>query len=160
MVDSVAKGVGEQLGQLGKQIVTEVAKTPAKIVGIDETLGSGGTSPNPKNPPSPQKKSGDANSASIEALKQKDELEKARQLQKARELLKQFTQLQGESDSTYETRLKMEELEKKKKEIVEEKKKAMKLPFISTRPERGNLYGRGVRPKSSGTEVGKNIKSQ
>lgn len=156
MVDGVAKGVGEQLGQLGKQIVTEVAKTPAKIVGLDETLGSSGSSKSQQTNKT-QRPAAQEKVKPMQELAQKDEVEKQKQLAQARRLLQQFAELQKEEPSVKE-KLELEELEKKKKEIEEEKKKAKQvLVQPQAKQARGDLYG--VKGKQFGGEVGKNVKT-
>ena len=43
MSDGIAKGVGEQFGQLGQQIIKDIASVPAKITGLDEGTNAGAT---------------------------------------------------------------------------------------------------------------------
>ncbi|HCM37803.1 MAG: hypothetical protein UV61_C0008G0060 [Candidatus Gottesmanbacteria bacterium GW2011_GWB1_43_11] len=161
MADGIAKGIGEQLGELGKQIVTEVANVPAKITGLDstgtnETTGQGAGAAKPV--------SGQKTSASkpmqraISEIAQKDEIEKQKRLFETRQLLKQFSQPQA-SEQSIKEKLELEELEKQKKEIAAEKKKARAiLPKLWSKPKSGNLYG--IKAKAFGGEVGKNVKAQ
>ena len=159
MVDGVAKGVGEQLGQLGKQIVTEVAKAPAKIVGFDETLGSSSSG---KGQPVKQQQTrahpGEQKDP-LQQLAKQDALDKQKQLAQARQLIQQFIRPDEKSAQTLEEKLELEELEKKRKEIEEERKKAeMVIRQSSSKRPRGDLFG--VKAKKFGGEVGKNVKAQ
>ena len=168
MPDGIAKGIGSELGSLGKQIVREVAQVPAKITGMDAGtneatgLGTGGKKQKGQKG---QTRSSSQNIApgeqidSLTAIRQKDEVEKQKQLAQARQLLQQFIRPDEQKEPTLREKQEMEELEKKKKEIEEEKEKAKKLlqPTAAKRP-RGDLYG--VKAKQFGGEKGKNIKAQ
>lgn len=160
MADGIAKGIGEQLGNLGKQIVTEVAKTPAKIIGLDETLGSS-SSKGAKGQKQTVKKATPQESADakIAEIMRKDETEKQKQLARARQLLQQFINPPREAEPNLREKLEMEETEKKKQEIEMEKQKAKTvLSQVASKRPRGDLYG--TRAKKFGGEVGKNVKSQ
>ena len=97
MGDSIAKGIGEQLGSLGKQIVTEVAKTPGKIIGIDEAKGDGtGGSSNQQG----QKTKGQT--GNVQDKTQQEEINKQQQLAQARKMLQQMTQPQQQELSIHD----------------------------------------------------------
>jgi hypothetical protein len=160
MPDGIARGVGEGLVQLGKQIVADVVKTPAKIVGLDETLGLGGgkQQKGQKTKTQVQGKTGEGMDQ-IQQMKQQDEVEKQKKLSQARQLLQQFIKPQGQPEPSIREQLEMEEMEKRKKEIQEERIKAQQnLPPPSSKAKRGNLYG--IKQKVHGSELGKNTKSQ
>lgn len=159
MSNGIAKGVGEELGSLGKQIATDIGKLPAQLMGLDkgtnETTGSG-TGGAQKS--QQVQKQAQAAQKQIADLARKDEAEKQRKLADARKLIKQFTQDQVHDPGIRE-KLELEELEKKKQEIEEEKKKVKKiLQPVATKPKRGNIFG--IKSKQFGGEVGKNVKSQ
>lgn len=164
MSDGIGKGIGEQLGQLGKQIVTDIAKVPAKITGLDtggtdETVGqgTGGKKSTGFTQQKPPPKS--AETQRIEEIVRQDEAEKQKKLAQARRLLQQFIEPQQKSVPTLQEKLEMEEMERKKKEIEEEKKKAQKqLPVVVGKRPRGDLFG--MKAKKFGGEVGKNVKAQ
>lgn len=165
MPDGIAKGIGEQLGNLGKQIVTDIAKTPAKIAGMDvtgpnETVGTGsGKSKKAAPQIKPQTAKTEESVNPLDVLRQNDEVEKQKQLAQARRLLQQFIEPIKQEEPSIREKLEMEEMEKRKKEIEEEKKKAQKeLPKVATKRPAGDLFGR--KSKQFGGEVGKNVKSQ
>lgn len=160
MNGGIAKGVGEQLGELGSQIATEVAQVPAKITGMDQGgtneatgQGTGGTQPGK----TIQKLVKDGQQK-IAAIARRDEADKQQKLAQARKLLEQFRQPQTPVPSIRE-RQELEELEKKKLEIEEEKKQVRTvLQPVSGKPKRGNLFG--IKAKQFAGEVGKNAKAQ
>lgn len=166
MGDGIAKGIGEQLGKLGKQIATDIAKVPSQITGLDkaggtnETLGSGGGSKKQQGKSKQsnmQRAGGDPNK--LAELERQDAIERQKQIQQARQMLQQFTQPQGQPEQTLRDKLEMEEMEKRKKEIQEERKKAQSaLPQTSSKRPKGDLYGK--KAKQFGGELGKNVKSQ
>lgn len=166
MGDGIAKGIGEQLGQLGKQIATDIAKVPSQIVGLDksggtnETVGSGGGSKKQQgktNQSNMQRAGGDPNK--LAELERNDAIERQKQMSKARQMLQQFTQPQGQAEPSLREKIEMEEMEKRKKEIEEERKKAQSaLPQTSSKRPKGDLYGK--KAKQFGGEMGKNVKSQ
>lgn len=162
MADGIAKGIGEQLGQLGKQIATDIAKVPAQIVGLDKSGGNtneGGSGGNPAS----QKSGGQGQTPSssgidrITELKQQDEREKQQALAQARRLLQQINQPGGQPAPTIQETLEMEKMEDRKKEIEDEKKKAKPLQQATSKRPRGDLYGK--KSKQFGGELGKNVKS-
>lgn len=164
MADGIAKGVGEQFGQLGKQVVKDIVSLPVKIIGFDKSAGTNETAGSSGGKPSSgqaQAKGGIKSAEKADPLvkmKQQDEIEKQKQLAQARRLLQQFIE-PPKDEQTVREKLEMEELEKKKKEIEEEKKKAATmLPQIAGKPKRGNLYG--IKSKQFAGEVGKNVKAQ
>ena len=162
MADGIAKGVGEQLGELGKQIVHDVAKVPSQLVGLD----SGGIneSPGGSGPSGQQQKARIQNAKAQEAkriadIAKKDEMQKQQQLARARQLLQQFIRPGERSPLSIKEKLEQDDLEKKKKQVEEERKKAAKaLPKSSSKRPRGDLYG--TRAKQFAGETGKNVKSQ
>lgn len=157
MSDGIVKGVGEQLGELGKQVISEVAKTPATLVGLDETLGVSKSGNSQGTSVSTTQKPEDA-SPSIELLKQQDEQKKQQELEKARSLIAQFSQ-GPVPEKTISQQQELEDLEKRKEGIKKEKLKAkMILPNTGSKPKRGNLFG--IRAKQLGSEIGKNVKSE
>lgn len=160
MADGIAKGVGEQLGHLGKQIVKDIAQVPAKITGLDPGTNEGTDS----GPGSAKQQASNAKPTAkpqvnpLDAIRQKDEIERQKQLAQARRLLDELMRPVAHAPSLKE-QLEMEEMEKRKKEIEEERKKmAKKLPQFASKPKRGNLFG--VKSKQFGGEVGKNVKAQ
>lgn len=166
MSDGIAKGIGEQLGGLGKQIVQEVTQLPVKLTGMDvkapdEKMGDGTGA---KKQQSVQQKSGQTKLQGetfnpLELLKQKEEAEKKQKLAEARRLLQQFIEPPSREEPGIKEKLELEEMEQKKKEIEEEKKKAKQtLQQPSSKVKRGNLYG--IKSKQFGGETGKNVKSQ
>ena len=162
MSDGIAKGVGEQFGQLGQQIIKDIASVPAKITGLDVGTNEGVTSGSAKQNWRQQKQITPKPSEKIDpilVMKQKDEIERQKQLAEARKLLEQLINPQQQTTPSIREQIEMEEMEKKKKEIEEEKKKAKKqLPLVATRAKRGNLFG--IKSKQFAGEVGKNVKSQ
>ncbi len=167
MPDGIKSGIGEQLGNLGKQIATEVINIPAKITGMDggttnETAGSG-TGGKQKGQKGTHSAQSGTNIFGLprtpEQIAAEDALEKQKKLAEARRLLQQFIQPQGQSEPTLAEKQEMEEMEKNKKEIEEEKKKAKSvLPVVASKRPRGDLYG--AKAKKFGGELGKNVKSQ
>lgn len=164
MADGIAKGVGEQLGELGKQIVKDIASVPGKLTGLDSSgvdESSGSTMGGKQQQVQKQSAQQVQKQAAVQRMaqiKQKDEAEKQKQLAQARDLLRQFTQPQGEQEMTVAQKQEMEEMEKKKKEIEEEKQAAAKiLPRFRGKRARGDLYG--IKGKQFTGETGKNIKS-
>lgn len=160
MSDGIAKGVGEQLGELGKQIVTEVTQVPAKITGMDqggtnETVGQG---PGGAQTGQAAKQQAHNEQEKIAEVTRKEEAEKQQKISEARKLIQQFTKPR-EPEPSIREKLELEELEKKKQEIEEEKEKVKKIlkPTPSRQP-RGGLFG--IKAKQFGGEVGKNVKSQ
>lgn len=166
MADRIAKGIGEQLGSLGKQIVTDIAKVPGKITGLDsgginETVGTGTSAKGQKGrsqQQKPQSAQGEVNI--LTELARKDEAEKQKKLAEARRLLQQFIEPQQLSpEPSVREKMELEEMEKKKKEIEEEKEKAKKaLPKMAVKRPRGDLFG--IKAKQFGGEAGKNVKAQ
>lgn len=160
MANGIAKGVGEQLGQLGKQIVTEVAQVPAKITGMDSggtNEGLGQMAASAKQAQAAKKQQAQVEQKKIQDITRRDEVEKQRKLAEARQLLKQFSALPQEQSIAEKQEL--EELEKKKQEVIIERERAKKiLRPASSKPKRGNLFG--IKSKQFAGEVGKNVKSQ
>ena len=162
MGDGIAKGVGEQLGELGKQVVAEVAQVPAKIAGLDagstnETVGAG-TGGN-QSGQQKQQKAQINEQKRIAEVARKDEMQKEQQLAQARRLLQQFINPAESPEQPIKEKLDLEELEKKKKEIAAENEKAKKqLPKTGSKRPRGDLYG--TRAKQFTGETGKNVKAQ
>lgn len=164
MANGIAKGIARQLGQLGSDIVTEVVKTPAKIAGFDtgtqETKGAGtggkvhGQAHVPTKQPQEQ--------IDLGALRQKDEIEKQKHLARVRqELAQQFKQSTQKPEETLEHQRKMEELQKEQEEIERMKADAKILRFGSSKPKRGNLFGKLVKKqKTFGSEQSKNAVHQ
>src|SRR3989344_8791173 len=142
MADGIAKGIGEQLVHLGKQIVTEVAQVPAKIAGMDggstnEAVGMGtGSAKQQASQKNPQGKPAEKVDP-LAGIRQKDEIEKQKQLAAARRLIQQFAQPQ-QAAPTLKQQQEMEEYEKRKKEIAEEKKKNLpQVPHDQNRAKQG-----------------------
>lgn len=166
MGDGIARGIGSELGNLGKQIAQEIVQVPAKITGMDagtnEVTGTGTGGKKAQKGQSTQ-----ANRTAsmpgeyrdpLSAIRQKDEVEKQKQLALARQLLQKFMHPQQEEPSLKQKQ-EMEEMEKRKKEIKEENEKAKKqLPQMTAKRPRGDLYG--VKAKQFGGEKGKNVKAQ
>ncbi|MEK7166558.1 MAG: hypothetical protein AAB874_07155 [Patescibacteria group bacterium] len=162
MGDGIAKGIGEQLGQLGKQVATDIAKLPGVLTGLDTgstneaaAKGTGGAQPGQK-----AANAQDPVSANINHLARQDEIAKQRELAQARQLIQRFLNPQEPAGvKTPKEQMELEELEKKKLEIEEEKKQAKAvLQPMATKAKRGNLFG--IKSKQFGGEVGKNVKSQ
>lgn len=161
MADGISKGVGEQLGSLGKQIVWEVTNLPAKLSGMDapdEKKGEGqGTSAQGQKKTKGQTKSHGQGFNPIELLKQQDEIKKQKELAFTRQVIREFMRPQGQQSVQQKEQL--EELEKRKQEIAEEKQKMQKvLQQPSAKPKRGNLFG--IKAKRFAGEQGKNVKAQ
>jgi hypothetical protein len=154
MADGIAKGVGEQIGGLVKQVAIDIAKTPAKIVGLDETLGIGGSQKSQTgqkiNPVS--NNSGEKN---ISKLAREDEITKQQQLIQARRLLQQIGEPQNNREpSVYEKNL-MEAADKQKQMLIQQKKAEQNvLKPMSTKARQGSIG------KQSGSETKLNIKAQ
>ncbi len=160
MTDGIAKGVGEQLGGLGKQIVKDMTALPGKLIGLDSGSAGeskGGISSGQQTKLQTPQTQKQARAQQIRQIEQQDEIEKQKQLQQARAMLRQWTQPQPQQELTEAEKREIEELEKKKKESEEERKKAAQvLPRIVGKRPRGDLYG--IKGKQSSGEIGKNIK--
>ncbi len=162
MSDGISKGIGDQLGGIGKQIVQEVTQLPAKLTGFEapyEKKGGGsGSKGGQKQKSLPTQKTSNRQDFNlIEVLKQQDEIKKQKELAFTRQMIREFSKPQTEG--TIAQKQEFEEMEKQKKEIQEERKKAEKvLKQPSTKAKRGNLFG--LKAKKFGGEQGKNVKSQ
>ncbi|KKP59312.1 MAG: hypothetical protein UR52_C0008G0022 [Candidatus Gottesmanbacteria bacterium GW2011_GWA1_34_13] len=150
MGDSIAKGIGEQLGSLGKQIVTEVAKTPGKIIGIDEAKGDGtGGSSNQQG----QKTKGQT--GNVQDKTQQEEINKQQQLAQARKMLQQMTQPQQQELSIHD-QIEQEKMQKQQAAILNQQQaNKQTLPKIASRPKPWSIL-----KKQSGSETKQNIKAQ
>jgi hypothetical protein len=164
MADGIVKGVGEQLGQLGKQIAVDIATVPAKLTGLDKGTnesagqGAGGKKQNTAQQTGGSKPAEPLKDPILE-LKQKDQVETQKNLAQARRLLELIMKPVEPQELTVREQMERDELEKKKKEIEEEKKKAAQvLPKTASKRPRGDLYG--VKAKLFGGELGKNSKAQ
>lgn len=166
MADGIAKGIGEQLGQIGKAIATDIAKVPSQIIGLDKSGGTNETSgqgtggkkqqqkPNPQNI---QRAAGDPNR--LAELEQQDAIERQKQMSKARDMLRQFTQPTQQSEPSVYERLQQEKMQEEQAKMEKAKsEQSNSLPMPSSKPKRGNLHG--IKSKQFGGELGKNVKSQ
>ncbi|RJR15077.1 hypothetical protein C4579_03350 [Candidatus Microgenomates bacterium] len=174
MTDGIGRGVAGQLGDLGKDIVSEVVSVPAKLTGFDsgsgtqEKKGSGAGSS--KGATASQQSPNKQPSEHVDILgqlAQKDEIEKAKKLAQLRQQLsQQFTKPQSQEDPNQPKNIheaqQLEELEKQKQEIEEERKKArMTLQDTGSKQKRGNLFGQKVKKqKQFGSEQSKNAVHQ
>jgi hypothetical protein len=156
MSDGIAKGVGESLGNLGKQIITDVAKMPAQIVGLDETMGSGGgKSQKGQTNQKPKMGVGQNSEPDINRMAQEDEIKKQQELQQARRLLSQISGQPVNSEPTVYEQIQRENAQKKEDLKNRQQAENMQLKQVSTRPRRGNLMG-----KQTGSETKKNVVAQ
>ena len=173
MTDGIGRGVAGQLGDLGKDIVSEVASVPAKLTGFDsgsgtqEKKGTGAGSSKGQTAHQPtQNKQPSEQVDILGQLAQKDEVEKAKKLAQLRQqLAQQFSKPQPEDPNqpkNIHEAQQLEELEKQKQEIEEEKKKAqMVLQDTGAKQKRGNLFGQKVKKqKQFGSEQSKNAVHQ
>lgn len=154
MADNFARGVGEQLGNLGKQIVNEVVSVPAKIAGLDETLTTGG-SKTQASLPNANNRAKSAENADLNKMTRKDEIDTQQQLVKARELLREINQSPQPEQSVYDKN-QMEILQKKQAQIQEKQVADWKeIKSTGSKPKPGNLFG-----KQTGSETKKNVVAQ
>lgn len=163
MSDGIVKGVGEQLGKLGSDIVSEVAKTPAKLAGMDqgtqEVKGSGGSGKQQSSSSSAHNSQPSEQIDPLAIIRQKDEVEKQKGLQAARQLLQQFSTPHNAPQPTRKEELELEELEKQKAEIKAQQEQARQtLQSTGSKKPRGDLYG--IKAKKFAGEQGKNVVSQ
>lgn len=170
MTDGIGKGVASQLGNLVKDIATEVVKAPVKIAGFDpgtqeaKGAGSGGKAHAQGSQQQTRQPSEQIDPMAI--LREKDEAERQKGLSQARDLLRQFTKPDQSQDpnapkNIYEAK-QLEELEKQKQEIEQEKQNARQiLNQPSFKAKRGNLFGKKVKQqKAFGSEQSKNAVHQ
>jgi len=158
MADGIGKGITQQLGELGKQIVNEVAQTPAKLTGMggstNETAGQATATGKGQQQQTPaQSKATTENINPIDVLKRQDEIKTQQELAKARQLLQPFIK-PTEAPQSIREQNELEEMEKQKQDIIAQQKKAKEiLPQMSSKPKPGNLYGKQTKTSS---ELGKN----
>lgn len=162
MANGISKGIGEQLGELGKQVATDIAKTPAKIVGLDETVGQGTGGKGQKPPPIKKRNlieelvGKPRTPEELEQLKVQQKADDQKKIAMARRLLQNISQPASQGPSRQEQE--MAEMEKQRAAIEKQRKQLnSSLPQVSSKPKRGNLYG--VKQKKFGGELGKNVKS-
>lgn len=152
MADGIIKGVGEGLGELVKQVVTDAVKLPGDLagIGVDETKGQGtGSSSNQTG------KSQKSQNTQINDLAKQDEIDKQAKLAQARRLLQQVNQPAGQPEPSVSEKIEMEEEQKKQAEEIKQQSAMQELPKTGSKPKPGNLYG-----KQTGSETKMNVKAQ
>ena len=153
---SIIGQITEELGELGKQVVTETAKVPGDVAGtLLESFGSS-SSPKGRQVPTAQSsvsKTPDAGPwNTIDTLK--DRKEKS---QFARSALSQFSQEPQQRKPSVWEQIQMENQQKKDYEKEQKELQSKALPTLTYKKPPGNLYGIGV--KQSPTERGKNARN-
>jgi len=168
MADGIGKAVGQQLGELGKQIVKDIAKVPGQLtgftdVGTQETKGQGAGASKQSSQQTAPPKTPTENVNPLAALEQQEQIEKAKKLERVRqELAAQFKKPVGVEDQpkTAFEEQKLEDLEKQKLEIKKMQEQAKQLQPMSSKAKRGNLFGTRIKQqKRFGDERGKNVGS-
>jgi hypothetical protein len=153
---SAIKHIIGSLGEIGSEVVSEVAKVPGDMAG--SLLESVGT-PSGKKQGSQQSKG--TNSEGQKILDTVSDIHnEQKRRQSARRVLEQYVGYgkPQKEPTVYEKKI-MEEEEKKKFEEEEKKKKEKQaLPKLSTKQKPGDLYG--ILSKREGSEIGKNVKAE
>ena len=148
MADGIGKAVGQQLGELGKQIVKDIAKVPGQLtgftdVGTQETKGQGAGASKQSSQQTAPPKTPTENVNPLAALEQQEQIEKAKKLERVRqELAAQFKKPvnpEEQPKGAFEQQ-KLEDLEKQKLEIKKMQEEAKRLQPMSTKAKRGNLF--------------------
>ncbi len=165
MTDGIGKAIGSQLGELGKQIVSDVVKVPGQLTGMDsgtnetKIKGTGGKKSKTSQQVRPITKTATENIDPLLKLKQKEEVERQRKLDSIRqELSQQFSRPTEPNAGSVREQIELEEMEKKRKEIEEEKEKAKKVLNQPSSKRKKGMFG--IAAKVFGGEKGKNVVSQ
>lgn len=148
--------IGE-LGEIGKQIGTEVAKAPVDILG--KTLESLGTSGGKKQGQKTNQAQQGGEGAKQPGKWEQIDTEKDPKIKKAiaRAALQELIRPKsGQREPTVWERIQQEEAQKKENKAQQVQASASALPSGSAKRPRGDLYG--IKAKRAGSEIGKNVK--
>lgn len=145
---SIIGQITEELGEMGKQVVTETAKVPGDVAGtLLESFGSSSSPKGRQMPPSHAKvpETQDAGPwNTIDTMK--DPKQKA---QSARSALSQFSQKPERRKPSIWEQIQMEVQQKKEQEKEQKEMQNKALPKLSYKKPPGNLYGIGAKQTST-----------
>ncbi len=164
MSDGIGSAVGQQIGEIGKQVAKDLVSIPRSMVGlkndggsINETASQGKNTANQQQTAKPNASRGEQIDE-IANLKQQEDIDKQRKLSEIRRRLELLMNPQRQHEKSIHEIQQEEELEKKKLELRKMKEEAKQLKQIVSKRPRGDLYG--VKAKRFGGEQGKNVVAQ
>ena len=144
----------EELGEIGKQIISETVQAPKDIVGTAlESVGVGGGKK--------QKKQQTATNlpAGRQAQEAADNQAKSEEVKRAiaRAALEELAGVKRQKEPTVWEKIQQEESQKKEQQKAQSAANAKaSLPQVSSKRKRGDLFG--LKAKKSSTEIGKNTR--